>query len=96
MVTKIRSVMKTIINDMYDAFEKGNIPAVLAAMDDHIIWNEAEGNSLADGNLYKGPDAVANNSYATGISLQFDPPKNSFSNLPFYGSSMHLRPGPLG
>ncbi|MDT7827328.1 nuclear transport factor 2 family protein [Pricia sp. S334] len=52
--------MKTIIKDMYNAFAEGNIPAVLAGMDDYIVWNEAEGNSLADGNPYKGPDAVMN------------------------------------
>lgn len=52
--------MKTIIENMYNAFAEGNIPAVLAGMDDNIVWNEAEGNSLADGNPYKGPDAVLN------------------------------------
>lgn len=49
---------------MYNAFAEGNIPEVLAGMDDHIVWNEAEGNSLADGNPYKGPDAVLNGVFA--------------------------------
>lgn len=52
--------MKTIIENMYKAFSVGDVPAVLSAMDDHIVWNEAEGNSYADGNPYKGPDAVLN------------------------------------
>ena len=56
--------MKTIIENMYNAFAKGNIPAVLAAMDDHIVWNEAEGNVYADGNPYEGPDAVLNGVFA--------------------------------
>ncbi len=56
--------MKTIIENMYNAFAEGNIPSVLASMDDNIIWNEAEGNSLADGNPYKGPDAVLNGVFA--------------------------------
>ena len=56
--------MKTIIENMYNAFAEGNIPAVLASMDDNIVWNEAEGNSLADGNPYKGPDAVLNGVFA--------------------------------
>jgi steroid delta-isomerase-like uncharacterized protein len=47
-----------IINNVYDSFTKGDIPAVLASMDANIIWNEAESNSLADGNPYVGPDAV--------------------------------------
>lgn len=52
--------MKTIIENMYKAFSEGNVPAVLSAMDDSIVWNEAEGNALADGNPYIGPDAVLN------------------------------------
>ncbi len=56
--------MKNIIENMYNAFAEGNIPAVLASMDDNIVWNEAEGNSLADGNPYKGPDAVLNGVFA--------------------------------
>ena len=56
--------MKTIIKKLYDAFAEGNIPVVLAGMDDNIVWNEAEGNSLADGNPYKGPDAVLNGVFA--------------------------------
>lgn len=47
-----------IINAVYDHFSKGDIPAVLASMDANIVWNEAESNSLADGNPYIGPDAV--------------------------------------
>lgn len=56
--------MKTVIQNMYNAFAEGDIPTVLAGMDDHIIWNEAEGNSLADGNPYKGADAVLNGVFA--------------------------------
>ncbi|MFT6995529.1 MAG: ketosteroid isomerase-like protein [Maribacter sp.] len=49
---------RAIVNGIYQSFSTGDIPAVLAAMDDAIVWNEAEGNTLADGNPYKGPDAV--------------------------------------
>lgn len=56
--------MKTIIQNLYNAFAEGNIPVVLAGLDDNIIWNEAEGNSLADGNPYKGPDAILNGVFA--------------------------------
>ena len=49
---------RAIVNGMYQSFSKGDVPAVLAAMDDNVVWNEAEGNSLADGNPYIGPDAV--------------------------------------
>jgi len=56
--------MKTIIQNLYNAFAEGDIPTVLAGLDDNIVWNEAEGNSLADGNPYKGPDAVLNGVFA--------------------------------
>lgn len=49
-----------IIDAVYSNFSKGDIPSVLALMDPNIIWNEAESNSLADGNPYIGPDAVLN------------------------------------
>ncbi|MEZ4793042.1 MAG: ester cyclase [Gelidibacter sp.] len=49
-----------IIDGMYNAFATGDIPTVLGAMDPKIVWNEAEGNSLADNNPYVGPDAVLN------------------------------------
>jgi len=48
----------TIIQKLYDDFAKGDVPAVLGALDTNVIWNEAEGNALADGNPYIGPDAV--------------------------------------
>lgn len=49
---------RAIVNGMYEAFGKGEIPEVLAALDPNVVWMEAEGNAYADGNPYKGPDAV--------------------------------------
>lgn len=49
-----------VIDAMYQSFAQGDIPAVLAAMHSDIVWNEAEGNALAAGNPYIGPDAVLN------------------------------------
>jgi len=54
----------SIIDNLYKNFAKGEIPSVLAAMDANIIWNEAEGNNYADGNPYKGPDAVLQGVFA--------------------------------
>ncbi len=54
----------SIIDNIYKDFSKGEIPAVLAAMDANIIWNEAEGNTYADGNPYKGPEAVLQGVFA--------------------------------
>ncbi|MDC7999521.1 nuclear transport factor 2 family protein [Aequorivita todarodis] len=50
----------SVVDNMYKAFAVGDIPTVLAGMDPKIVWNEAESNSLADGNPYIGPDAVLN------------------------------------
>jgi steroid delta-isomerase-like uncharacterized protein len=48
------------IDNLYKAFAKGDIPSVLGGLDANIVWNEAEGNKYADGNPYKGPDAILN------------------------------------
>ncbi len=52
------------IDKLYKAFSAGDIPTVLAGMDPKVVWNEAEGNSYADGNPYIGPDAVLNGVFA--------------------------------
>lgn len=48
----------SIINNAYEAFGKGDIEGVISNFDPNIIWNEAEGNEYADGNPYKGADAI--------------------------------------
>ncbi|MES2748301.1 MAG: nuclear transport factor 2 family protein [Bacteroidota bacterium] len=52
------------IESLYAAFAVGDIPKVLAGLDDKIVWNEAEGNKYADGNPYIGPQAVLNGVFA--------------------------------
>ncbi len=46
------------IDALYKSFATGDIPAVLGVMAPSVEWNEAESNSLSDGNPYVGPDAV--------------------------------------
>ena len=53
-----------IINSVYHAFSKGDMPTVLGAMHPKIEWREAESNSLADGNPYIGPDAILQGVFA--------------------------------
>ncbi len=48
-----------IVKALYDAFAKGDVPAVLGAFDPQIQWREAENFLYADGNPYVGPQAVA-------------------------------------
>ncbi len=47
------------VKALYDAFGKGDVPAVLGAFDPQIQWREAENFLYADGNPYIGPQAVA-------------------------------------
>lgn len=46
------------IRAIYDAFAAGDIDAVVARMAPAIVWNEAEGFAYADGNPYRGPEAI--------------------------------------
>lgn len=48
-----------IVGGIYDALGKGDVPAILGALDPRIDWQEAEGFLYADGNPYVGPQAVA-------------------------------------
>ena len=51
-----------MMRDLYDAFGRGDMPAVLGAMDPAIEWSEAEGNPYqSSGKAWKGPDAVVQN-----------------------------------
>jgi ketosteroid isomerase-like protein len=48
----------SVVRGMYEAFGRGDIPAVIAALDSKVEWWEAENFIYADGNPYVGPDAV--------------------------------------
>lgn len=62
---------KAVVESLYNAFATGDIPAALDAMDAKIVWNEAEGNALAVGNPYIGPDAVLQGVFAK-LPVDFD------------------------
>ena len=47
-----------IIRGLYDAFARGDIPAVLGSLDADVEWREADGFLYADQNPYIGPGAV--------------------------------------
>jgi ketosteroid isomerase-like protein/Tfp pilus assembly protein PilF len=60
---KARTALKgnvAIVDGLYQAFAKGDVPTVLGSMDANIVWNEAENFPYADQNPYVGPDAVLN------------------------------------
>ena len=47
------------VRGLYEAFNKGDVEAVLGAFDENIEWYEAEG--MPHGGLHRGPQAVAEN-----------------------------------
>jgi len=54
-----------VAKSVYDAFGRGDIPAVLGAMAPDIHWYEAEGNPyMPNGEAWVGPDAVLNNLFS--------------------------------
>jgi ketosteroid isomerase-like protein len=48
-----------LVRNLYEAFNRGDVPTVLAGFADDIEWNEAEG--MPYGGQYHGPQAVAEN-----------------------------------
>jgi uncharacterized protein len=53
-----------IVQNLYAAFAKGDVPAVLQKFDPEIVWNEAENFPYADGNPYIGIQAVLEGVFA--------------------------------
>ena len=53
-----------VVKGIYHAFASGDVPAVVAAMSPDIEWNEAENFHYADGNPYRGPDAILGGVFA--------------------------------
>jgi uncharacterized protein len=47
-----------LVRGLYDAFARGDVPAVLSAFDENIEWSEAENFLYSDQNPYIGPQAV--------------------------------------
>jgi ketosteroid isomerase-like protein len=51
-----------IVKRAYEAFGRGDLPAILAAFDPQIEWREAEGNPFKpDGKPWIGADAIVQN-----------------------------------
>ena len=50
---------KEIIQDLYQNFSRGDVPAVLAGFDENIVWTESDGFPLTG--TYTGPQTVLEN-----------------------------------
>jgi ketosteroid isomerase-like protein len=55
-----------VVRGIYDAFGRGDMPAVLAMLDPKIEWREADNFIYADGSPYVGPNAVL-----AGVLMRF-------------------------
>lgn len=53
-----------LIGAVYDAFAAGDIAGVLGRMSPDMVWNEAENFPYADGNPYRGPEAILGGVFA--------------------------------
>ena len=53
-----------LVRAIYAAFAAGDVPGVVSRMQSDIVWNEAENFAYADGNPYRGPDAVVGGVFA--------------------------------
>lgn len=65
------------IRSLYEAFARGDVPAVLASMDPQIEWNEAENFIYADRNPYIGSQAILG-----GVFLRLASEWTAFSAVP--------------
>lgn len=63
------------IKGVYDAFAKGDVTGVLAALDPLVNWTEAEG--FPYGGTYIGPDAILEN-----VFIKFGTEWEGFSAVP--------------
>ena len=60
-----------LIRGIYDAFAAGDIEGVVGRMSPDIVWNEAENFIYADGNPYRGPEAILGGVFAR-IGAEWD------------------------
>lgn len=66
-----------MLRSLYEAFGRGDVPAVMAMFDQNLVWEEAESSRYADGNPYRGPQAVA-----TGVFQRLGGEWNAFRVTP--------------
>ena len=53
-----------LIRGLYADFESGNVPGVIERMSPDMVWSEAENFPYADGNPYRGHQAIISGVFA--------------------------------
>lgn len=66
-----------LVRGVYEAFAAGDVPGVLGRMSPDMVWNEAENFPYADGNPYRGPDAIV-----AGVFARLGGEWDGFAALP--------------
>lgn len=66
-----------LIRAIYAAFAAGDVAGVLARMSADMVWNEAENHIYAEGNPYRGHDAIL-----AGIFARLGSEWDGFAALP--------------
>ena len=66
-----------LVRGIYAGFESGDVPDVLSRLSPDIVWNEAEHFPYADGNPYRGPEAVL-----TGVFARLGGEWDGFATVP--------------
>jgi ketosteroid isomerase-like protein len=56
---------EAIVRGAYDAFGRGDIPAVLGLMDPDVEWVESDAEAIPTRGTHTGPENVARNVFAT-------------------------------
>jgi ketosteroid isomerase-like protein len=49
----------TLVQGLYAAFARGDIPAILEVMDPDIVWNVPKAPDYPLGGIYRGPQSIA-------------------------------------
>lgn len=70
-MTETMTNQVTQMKELYEAFARGDIPTVLAAMDGGVEWYEAEGNPWSPGRPFVGPQQVVEGVFQR-IGAEFD------------------------
>lgn len=66
-----------VVQGMYAAFAKGDIPTIIGALSPEVEWWEAENFIYAAGNPYVGPDAAL-----TGVFMRINAEWEGFAVAP--------------
>lgn len=66
-----------VVRAIYAAFAAGDVPGVFARMSAEMVWNEAENHIYADGNPYRGGDAIL-----AGVFARLGSEWDGFAALP--------------